>query len=144
MQTIDFDEAIERILKRDSRYSAEAYYLVREILKYTHHKLGRGKKHDQHHHISSQEFLEGTRLFSLKEFGPMAFYVLKTWGIHTCEDIGELISNMIEAKLLSKKEDEKDDFKDGFEFVETFVFPFLPPSKLIQKKIRSKIRKYEV
>ena len=73
----------------------------------------------------------GTRDFTLKEYGPMGYFVLQTWGIQRCEDIGELVFNMVESNLLSKTdEDTRDDFKGSFNFSEALVWPFLPPSKL--------------
>ena len=131
MQAVDFDETIEKIVAQDSRYSLEAYYFVREALDYTQKKLVRNKKIQQPQHISGQELLEGTRKFTLKEYGPMGYHVLEAWGINRCEDIGELVFNMVASNLLSKTdEDTRDDFSGGFEFTEALVWPFLPPSKL--------------
>lgn len=138
MQAVDFDETIEKIVAQDPRYSMEAYYFVREALDYTQKKLIRNKNLQQPQHISGQELLEGTRKFTLKEYGPMGFHVLAEWGIHRCEDIGELVFNMVEFNLLSKtEEDTREDFAGGFEFSEALVWPFLPPSKL-PKKARAK------
>ena len=138
MQAVDFDETIEKIVAQDSRYSLEAYYFVREALDYTQKKLVRNKKIQQPQHISGQELLEGTRSFTLKEYGPMGFHLLSAWGIHQCSDIGELVFNMVESNLLSKTdEDTRDDFAGGFNFTEALVWPFLPPSKL-PKKARAK------
>ena len=134
MQAVDFDETIETIVARDSRYAIEAYYFVREALDYTQKKLVRNKKQPQPQHISGQELLEGTRQFTVKEYGPMALYVLESWGIQRCEDIGELVFNMVEANLLSKTDDDtREDFGGGFQFTEALVWPFLPPSKLPKK-----------
>ncbi len=131
MQAVDFDETIEKIVAQDSRYSLEAYYFVREALDYTQKKLVRNKKIQQPQHISGQELLEGTRKFTIKEYGPMGYHVLQTWGIHRCEDIGELVFNMVASNLLSKTDDDtRDDFGGGYEFSEALVWPFLPPSKL--------------
>ncbi len=134
MQAVDFDETIEKIVARDSRYTLEAYYFVREALDYTQKKLVRNKKIQQPQHISGQELLEGTKNFTIKEYGPMGFHVLAAWGITRCEDIGELVFNMVESNLLSKTEDDtRGDFSGGFEFSEALVWPFLPPSKLPKK-----------
>ena len=134
MQAVDFDETIEKIVARDSRYTLEAYYFVREALDYTQKKLVRNKKIQQPQHISGQELLEGTKNFTIKEYGPMGYHVLSVWGITRCEDIGELVFNMVESNLLSKTDDDtRADFSGGFEFSEALVWPFLPPSKLPEK-----------
>ena len=131
MQAVDFDETIEKIVAQDSRYAMEAYYFVREALDFTQKRLVRNKKLQQPQHISGQELLVGTRDFTLKEYGPMGYFVLQTWGIQRCEDIGELVFNMVESNLLSETDgDPRDDFKGGFKFSEALVWPFLPPSKL--------------
>lgn len=134
MQAVDFDETIETIVAQDSRYTLEAYYFVREALDYTQKKLVRNKKLQQPQHISGQQLLEGTRQFTVNEYGPMGFTVLAEWGIHRCEDIGELVFNMVDFNLLSKtEEDTRADFSGGFDFREALVWPFLPPSKLPKK-----------
>ncbi|MCS1408438.1 MAG: hypothetical protein M2R45_01613 [Verrucomicrobia subdivision 3 bacterium] len=135
MQAVDFDETIEQIVAQDSRYTLEAYYFVREALDYTQKKkLGRNKKIQQPQHISGQELLDGARKYTLKEYGPMGFYVLAEWGIHKCEDIGEIVFNMVASNLLSKTDkDTREDFAGGFIFEEALVWPFLPPSKLSKK-----------
>jgi len=138
MQAVDFDETIEKIVAQDSRYSMEAYYFVREALDFTQKKLVRNKKIQQPQHISGEELLEGSRNFTLKEYGPMGFFVLAAWGINQSSDIGELVFNMVESNLLSKTdEDTREDFSGGFKFSEALVWPFLPPSKL-PKKARAK------
>jgi uncharacterized repeat protein (TIGR04138 family) len=57
----------------------------------------------------------------------MALLVLEEWGIRSCEDIGEIVFNMVEANLLAKTdEDSRDDFKGAYDFQEAFREPFLP------------------
>lgn len=142
MRNLDFEETIAGILKRDSRYPAEAYDFIREVLSDTQKRMGRSKKRPYPQHISIKELLEGVCHFTIKEYGPMALNVLNAWGIYTCEDIGELVFNMIDEGLLFKtKEDKRDDFKAGFEFDKVLVLPFLPPSKLPKNKMESDARK---
>jgi uncharacterized repeat protein (TIGR04138 family) len=57
----------------------------------------------------------------------MALMVLNECGIRSCEDIGEIVFNMVENSLLAKTdEDSRTDFKGGFDFEEAFRKPFLP------------------
>jgi uncharacterized repeat protein (TIGR04138 family) len=51
--------------------------------------------------------------------------VLNDFGIHSTEDIGEIMKNLCSAKFIAKSEtDSFDDFVGGFNFTEAFVWPF--------------------
>ena len=128
MQKCNFSEAVDEILKKDRRYDRDAYCFVREGLDYTLKML---KKHNEkqpaHRHVCGQELLEGLRRFALDQFGPMAKTVLAHWGVHQCNDFGEIVFNMVEKGILGKTEqDSRDDFKSGYDFDEVFVKPYLP------------------
>ncbi len=130
MQEINFDEAVEQILARDSRYTRDAYLFVREALDYTQRLVGKETR-GAIRHVSGQELLDGIRQFALNQFGPMAVTVLEEWGVHNCRDFGEIVFNMVESSLLAKTEkDTRDDFQNGYDFTEAFRKPFWPQSKL--------------
>ena len=128
MQEVSFEEGLERIRAKDSRYDRDAYEFVRDALDHTRkmlHKEGRGQ------HVTGQELLNGVRDLALTKFGPMAITVFEEWGIRTCPDFGEIVFNMIEAELLAKeKKDSRGDFEGGYDFYDAFRKPFLPSSKL--------------
>jgi len=141
MQPIDFDEALEKMMQQDRRYDREAYRFVRDALDFTQQQLARsaerasragrksGKKAPPHH-VSGRELLDGIRDHALKEFGPMVTTVFNEWGIQRTADFGEIVFNMVEARLLNKTaEDSRDDFKDVYDFKEVFEQPFQPASK---------------
>lgn len=133
MHKVNFEEELEKILERDSRYDREAYHFVREALEYTQKMLknhGRGRTETRH--VTGQQLLEGIREYALEQFGPMAITVFEEWGVRRCEDFGEIVFNMVEQGLLSKtKEDSRADFQGGYDFDVAFRQPFLPSSKLI-------------
>ena len=144
MHTADFADAIELIARQDPRYHRDAYHFVREALDHTQklanksakleprpaattEEVVEGKSDEQERHVSGQQLLEGIRGFALEQFGPMAITVLGEWGVHRCEDFGELVFNLVENKVLKKtKKDSRDDFKGGYDFDEAFRRPFLP------------------
>ena len=129
MQEINFDEAVEQILARDSRYTREAYLFVREALDYTQKLVGKETR-GAIRHVSGQELLDGIRQFALHQFGPMAVTVFEEWGVRNCRDFGEIVFNMVEIGLLAKTEkDTRDDFQNGYDFTEAFRKPFWPQSK---------------
>ena len=130
MQEINFDEKVEMILAKDSRYAGDAYAFVRESLDFTQKNIGKENR-GQVRHITGQELLDGIRQFALNQFGPMAVTVLEEWGIHNSRDFGEIVFNMVEIELLAKTEkDNRDDFNNGYNFTDAFRKPFWPPSKL--------------
>jgi uncharacterized repeat protein (TIGR04138 family) len=125
MQPISFEEAIKKIAVADPRYPAEAYLFVQEALQHTQRSLGRHKTEDKH--VGGRELLAGIRDYALKSYGPMVTTVLGEWGIHCCEDFGELVFNMIDHHLATKKPtDSREDFHGGYDFDEAFRKPFRP------------------
>jgi uncharacterized repeat protein (TIGR04138 family) len=133
MQEINFDEKVEMILAKDSRYARDAYAFVRESLDFTQKNIGKENR-GQIRHISGQELLDGIRQFALNQFGPMVVTVLEEWGVRNSRDFGEIVFNMVEIDLLAKTDkDNRDDFNHGYDFTDAFRKPFWPPSKLNSK-----------
>ncbi len=137
MHTGNFDEILDQILEKDRRYQREAYLFLREALDHTQKMLAKasretrsGAKEESIRHVSGRELLGGIRALALEQFGPMAATVFAEWGVHQCEDFGEIVFNMVDNRLLAKtKEDTRDDFKGCYAFDEAFRQPFLPPSQ---------------
>lgn len=96
MEEVTFEEAIEFIRAKDPRYQPDAYSFVREALDYTQRTIARDKA-GVTRHVSGQELLAGIRDFALAQFGPMAMLLLNEWGVHTCQDFGEIVFNMVES-----------------------------------------------
>ncbi len=120
-------ETIEQILEKDKRYKLQAYSFVLEALDFGRVLANKPK------HITGKELLEGLKNLAIKEFGVMALNVLESWGIKTTDDVGEIVFNLIDAKLLSKiDEDKKEDFHNVFNFYQVFVkeYPFTPENRL--------------
>ena len=127
MHGIDFDEELEKIVAKDSRYTRDAYLFVREALDHTQKMIGKPGRDDAPRHVSGQQLLDGIRDYALQQYGPMAITVLNEWGIRRCEDFGELVFNMVENSLLAKTEkDSRADFAGGYTFDDAFRKPFLP------------------
>jgi len=101
MQEINFDEAVEQILAKDSRYHRDAYTFVREALDYTQKLVGRETR-GQIRHVSGQKLLDGIRQFALQQFGPMTMTVFEEWGVRNCRDFGEIVFNMVRSACSPK------------------------------------------
>ena len=129
MHEVSFEEALELIHGKDPRFHPDGYRFVREALDHTQKASGKENR-DQVRHVTGQELLGGIRDFALAQFGPMAMTVLDEWGIHTCEDFGDIVFNMVEIGLLAKTEkDSRADFARAYDFYEAFRRPFLPGAK---------------
>lgn len=112
---LDIMDIIEKIAEKDPRYDPEAYLFLMKGLNSTVSKF------EKHRHVSGQELSEGLRLYAIEQFGPMARTVLENWGVSSTEDFGNMVFNMIDAKLFSKTEtDSIDDFKGIYDFKEAF------------------------
>jgi uncharacterized repeat protein (TIGR04138 family) len=128
MEALSFDEAVRKIIAADGRYHSEAYMFMQQAIRHTQKALGRQKNGQRH--VAGKELLEGIREFALASYGPMTPTVLAEWGIHSCEDFGEIVFNLIDYNLAAQSEtDSRDDFKDGYDFEEAFRKPFLPSNK---------------
>jgi uncharacterized repeat protein (TIGR04138 family) len=129
MQEVNFEQAVEQILAKDTRFHRDAYLFVREALDFTQ-KLVVKDNRGQIRHVTGQELLDGIRQFALQQFGPMASTVLEEWGVKNSRDFGDIVFNMVEIGLLAKTEkDSRDDFQNGYDFADAFRKPFLPQTK---------------
>lgn len=128
MRKIGFAEAVLQIVAEDGRYQAEAYQFVREGLDFTV-KMFNKPSAGPARHVTGRELLEGIRSYALQEYGPMGLRVLNHWGLHTTEDVGEIVFNLVSKGVLGKTdEDRREDFANGYDFTEAFRAPFLPRS----------------
>lgn len=108
-------DALKEILKKDTRYTAEAYGFIFETLDFTIKEIGKRR------HVSGQELLKGIRQYAIKQFGMLAKMVFNSWGIYKTDDFGELVFNLVDAGLMGKTdEDNMDNFKNGYDFNKAF------------------------
>jgi uncharacterized repeat protein (TIGR04138 family) len=115
MEDIDLAAELERITQADPRYKLEAYLFVMNALEYTLAKLGRRG------HVGGRELLEGVKDLARERFGPTARMVFEHWGVAKTDDVGEIVFNLVEAKVLGKTEqDSREDFRDVYDFAEVF------------------------
>src|SRR6266436_1653491 len=124
MQKIGFAEALESVITNDQRYHRDGYIFLRDALDFTT-KQQKKIKGVSVRHVTGPELLDGVRQYALKEFGPMVMTVFDSWGIHSCEDIGHMVFNLIGAGVFGKTdEDSIEDFKNVYDFQQAFVKPF--------------------
>src|SRR5689334_16477326 len=97
MHEISFEDTVDFIRHTDPRYSRDAYFFVREALDHTQETITKEGRR-QVRHVTGRELLNGIRDLALRKFGPMAGAVFLEWGVHGCEDFGELVFNMVECR----------------------------------------------
>jgi uncharacterized repeat protein (TIGR04138 family) len=106
---------IEALAERKGTYPAAAYFWVLRSLEYTR------QRHRREGHVSGRELAEGARDFALEEYGPMALTVLGHWGVHETSDIGRIVYDLIEEKVLRRsEEDSLEDFRGVYDFQAAF------------------------
>jgi uncharacterized repeat protein (TIGR04138 family) len=123
---------LTEVVRRDPRYSYEAYEFVFSALSYTQKSLGRAPVSPEEegaagpeHHVSGRELVEGIRALALRQFGLMARIVFRSWGIRRTDDFGEIVFNLVEEKLMSKAEQDcRADFHDLFDLDKALVEDF--------------------
>jgi uncharacterized repeat protein (TIGR04138 family) len=105
------EELLESLLRRDRRYSRDAYVFVSEALQYTVEKTGKKE------HVTGQTLCQGLCEYALDQFGPLARTVLASWGLVRTEDVGEVVFNLVDVGLLRKtSDDRREDFAGGVDF----------------------------
>ncbi len=144
MDEIAFMDSVRKLYESDSRFHPDAYIFVRHGLDYTVKRLG--KQRATKRHVTGKELLDGIREYALQQFGPMTMTVLRSWGITTTRDFGDIVFNLVNAGILGKTdEDRKEDFNDSYDFETAFVRPFEPRKPaadlLVGKRRRSPTRR---
>jgi uncharacterized repeat protein (TIGR04138 family) len=92
---------------RDTRYKLEAYAFVLNGLDFYRAKTGEKR------HFTGQELSGGFAELAAKQFGPLAWDVLTSWGIRSTDDFGYIVYNMIDIRIIRKQaSDSVTDFFD--------------------------------
>ena len=108
-------DTLARLQERYPRYHRCAYGFLLDAL---HRVIS---EQEERRHISGQELVAGTRSLAMERFGPLARTVLEYWGIHSTDDVGEIVFALVEAGVLIKQEeDRREDFEDLFDFEDVF------------------------
>jgi uncharacterized repeat protein (TIGR04138 family) len=102
------------------RYHLDAYQFVFDGLQYMQEKLQRVQTSEQDEesaHLSGPELLEGIRDLGLNRYGLMARSVFDFWGIHSTEDFGHIVFELVElGKMRKTDRDRVSDFFSVYEF----------------------------
>jgi uncharacterized repeat protein (TIGR04138 family) len=131
----DDSYSLLQLIKKDTRYTVDAYLFIREALAYAADALEMGslsepepnlsleQKQQQYRerHLTGQQLCDAIRLYGINQFGLMAQTVLKSWGVETTSAFGDIVYNMIEAGMMKKSpSDRRSHFNDVYDFDEVF------------------------
>ena len=110
-----FQDAVDDLRERGSRYAREAYVFIVAALGETVRGLPAERLADaDRRHLSGQELVLGVIRFARNEFGPMAPTVFREWRVLTTVDIGHIVFDLVAAEQLSARpEDTMADFMHG-------------------------------
>lgn len=138
MKALQFEQAVESILKREKRYDPLAYLFLKEALDFTL-KRAADTNGGEPRHVSGSELCHGFRDLAIQEFGPMAGTLMIEWGLRESSDIGEMVFHLIDEQMFGKQDsDTKEDFANAYDFDEAFVKPF-QPKKRAQKNVAARL-----
>jgi uncharacterized repeat protein (TIGR04138 family) len=135
---LDPSHPIAELLRKDDRYSIDAYVFVFEALEYAQNVLEMGtevpseagqahgaQREATERHVTGEELCEAVRQVALEHYGYMAKTVLNSWGIHKTGDFGEIVFNLIRIGQMRKTaSDRREDFDNVYEFDVAFQKEF--------------------
>jgi uncharacterized repeat protein (TIGR04138 family) len=127
---------LAELLRRDERYTFDAYVFVFEALRYAQQRRGddeavadksdssatarsaaSGDEEQEERHVTGQELCAAIREYAVRQYGLMAKSVLNHWGIRSTGDFGEIVFNLIDIGQMRKTDaDRREDFDDVFDF----------------------------
>ncbi len=113
-------DTFDDIYSRDSRYDPFAYHFVMSVYERLFEQADASYR-------TVTEFLDEFCDCALDDFGPMAYTVLRTWGLESSTDIGEIVANLEESGRVGKlNPDERADFIGAIDFRTEFIDPYKP------------------
>jgi uncharacterized repeat protein (TIGR04138 family) len=122
MDDTKFQPLIRTIRRKyQRRYAEAAYFFVLSALDYSIFRLGKSMNKGDDQHITGQHLLDGIQQYAQEEFGPMAPFTFRTWGVQQAQDFGEIVFQMCHEGLLNAQDsDSLRDFEHGFDFEVAF------------------------
>jgi uncharacterized repeat protein (TIGR04138 family) len=119
---MNLSRKLRDIAREDPRFTVEAYEFVFRALDFTMEELERRHlPNEEARHITGRELLTGIRGYAIQQFGYLARFVFDRWGVHSTDDFGEIVFNLVENDLLKKRpEDSREDFQSLYDFEEAF------------------------
>jgi len=124
-------KSLQQLVDEVGVYPAQAYQFVQDALGYTVEKL-HGKLTDVDssvsRHVTGQDLCAGLREYAMKQWGLLAYTVLRRWNITRTIDLGRIVFALIDIGQMQKTDtDTLDDFRDVFDFKTTLETEYAIP-----------------
>lgn len=104
----------EKEQSKEFRYDRNAYYFALDLVDYTIGALGKDHLEGEEKHVGCRDLMNHAPGFADAQFGRCANLVLERWRMPTMDDLGEVISDLIEGELLSRRPaDSEKEFQTG-------------------------------
>lgn len=111
-----------RTLAPRTRCSPSAYAFVLDSLNHAQVRFCGGSAADRDSHVTGPELLDAFRELAYKQFGAMAYPVFSQWGLHSTNDVGYIVWDLIERGNMRKNDrDQLSDFFDLYDFEQEFM-----------------------
>ena len=102
---------LEELVRRRQAFPVEAYEFVRDAIAHAASLRGMGADAD----IGARHMLEAACDLARREFGMLALSVFHAWGVRRTDDLGEIVTHLVEARLLEPaSHDDLAVFRDAF------------------------------
>jgi uncharacterized repeat protein (TIGR04138 family) len=117
-EAVDFWERVETLRMRDQRHPREAYAFVMAALGHTLERLPAERRASPVlRHVTGLELVAGLLDLARQEFGFLAWAVLGQWRLRTGLDVGQVVFQLVEAQVLSRREEDRlEDFARAPDF----------------------------
>jgi uncharacterized repeat protein (TIGR04138 family) len=144
---VEPNHPLVELLRRDRRFTPDAYRFVFEALKFGQEELGQGKSSasdldgdsdvdEEVRHVTGQQLCGAIRRYALQQFGPLAKHVLNHWGVRTTSDFGDIVFNLIDVGQMKKTDsDRREDFDGVFDFDDGLQETFGQSMQASQKEL---------
>jgi uncharacterized repeat protein (TIGR04138 family) len=113
-------KSLEELIEDIGVYPAPAYKFVQDALGFTVRKIhgiaSKDCEEDVSRHVTGRDLCQGAREFASKQWGLLAYTVLRRWNITRTTDLGRIVFALIDIGQMQRTEnDTLDDFRDVFD-----------------------------
>jgi uncharacterized repeat protein (TIGR04138 family) len=104
--TTVFGPKLDELAERDHRFPREAYDFIFQSLKYAM-IMDASPPPSRSRHVTARQLVEACESFANETYGASAKSQLKSWGIETSSNVGDLVFLLVENGLFGKREDDQ-------------------------------------
>ncbi len=101
-----FIKLAQKVEKYHTCYDLHAYFFMEFAVEYTSRKNHLKQSHATNQHISGEELINGFLELVVKVYEELAPLALEYWGVKSGRDVGVIVYDLIESKILSASQDD--------------------------------------